>query len=232
MLVVLAATDKEMHAALGHAGAPALEQGREVAFSTAGRDLLLCVTGVGLVNASLHAGRLLDRPGVDGVLVVGIAGAYNTGDFPLGSACFAWREIWPEYGLLDEDGGVDAEGIGFPQETLDGKPVWDRVDLNPTNDAERMGLHLGETWGRASSVTVSSVTGTPERAGWLSAAYTGDVENMEGFGPALAAVRQGVPFLELRTISNLVGSRAADEWDVGGALKGLGNAVRHLLSGA
>jgi len=232
MLIVVAATDKEMHAALGHAGAPALEQGREVEFRTAGRELLLCVTGVGLVNAALHAGRLLERPGVEGMIAVGIAGVYSLGELSLASTCYAWREIWPEYGLLDEDGGVDAKGIGFAQETIGGKPVWDRVDLNPTNDAARMGLHLSADWPRASAVTVSSVTGTAERAGWMETAYSADIENMEGFALALAAARKGVPFLELRTISNLAGSRFADEWDVGGALKALGNSVRHLLSGA
>ena len=229
MLIITAATEKEMHAALGFAGAPAVKQGKDAEISVAGRKLLLCVTGVGLVSAALAAGRVLERPGVEGMIAVGIAGAYNTGEFPLASTCFAWREIWPEYGLLDEDGGVDAKGIGFPQDEISGKPVWDTVNLNPTNDAERMRLHLDEGWARASAISVSGVTGTDERAGWLQAAYTADIENMEGFALALGAARKGLPFLELRTVSNLVGSRVTGDWDVKGALKALGQSMRHLL---
>ncbi|MEF2231346.1 MAG: futalosine hydrolase [Pseudodesulfovibrio sp.] len=229
MLIIAAATEKEMHAALGFAGDVEVRQGLDAEITVAGRRLLLCVTGVGLVNAALAAGRLLERPGVEGLIAVGIAGAYNIAELPLASTCFAWREIWPEYGLLDEDGGVDAKGIGFPQDEIGGKPVWNAVPLNPTNDAARMGLALDERWGRASAISVASVTGTDERAGWLQAAYTADIENMEGFALALGAARAGVPFLELRTISNAVGSRDAESWDVKGALKSLGRSVRHLL---
>jgi futalosine hydrolase len=231
MIIVATATDKEMDATLGFAGAPAVKQGEDVPFEYKGRKLLLAVTGVGLVNAALAAGRLLGRPDVEGMVVFGIAGAYNTGDFPLGSTCYAWQEIWPEYGLLDEDGGVDAKAIGFPQAHIDGQPVWSKLQLNPTNDAEKMGLKLADGWGRASSISLSSVTGTPERAGWLETRYTGDVENMEGFALALGARRLGLPFLEMRTISNLVGSRHAEEWDVKGALRALGDCARHLFSG-
>jgi len=230
MLIVTAATEKEMHAAFGFAGGPDARLGQDAEITVGGRKLLLCVTGVGLVSAALAAGRLLERPGVEGLITVGIAGAYNINEFPLASTCFAWREIWPEYGLLDEDGGVDAKGIGFPQlEAAGGKPVWDTVSLNPTNDAARMGLTLGAGWARASAISVAGVTGTDERAGWLQAAYTADIENMEGFALALGAARAGVPFLELRTVSNLVGSRVAQDWDVKGALGALGKGVRTLL---
>ena len=231
MLIIATATDKEMDATLGFAGPPAVKQGEDAEFEYRGRKLLLTVTGVGLVNAALTAGRLLGRPDVEGVLSFGIAGAYNTGDFPLGSTCYAWQEVWPEYGLLDEDGGVDAKAIGFPQAHIDGQPVWSKLQLNPTNDAEKMGLRLADGWGRASSISVSSVTGTPERAGWLETRYTGDIENMEGFALALGARSLGLPFLEMRTISNLVGSRDAEDWDVKGALKALGDCARHLFSG-
>lgn len=231
MLIIATATDKEMDAALGFAGAPAVKQGEDVEFELNGRKLLLAVTGVGLVNAALTAGRLLGRPDVEGVVAFGIAGAYNVGDFPLASICYAWQEVWPEYGLLDEDGGVDAKAIGFPQGHIDGQPVWNKVQLNPVNDAEKMDLSLDEGWARASSISLSSVTGTADRAGWLETRYTGDIENMEGFALALGARRMGIPFLEMRAISNLVGSRYAEDWDVKGALKALGNCARHLFSG-
>lgn len=231
MLIVATATDKEMNATLGFAGAPAVKQGEDREFELNGHRLLLTVTGVGLVNAALTAGRLLARPDIAGVLSFGIAGAYNVGDFPLGSTCFAWQEIWPEYGLLDEDGGVDAKAIGFPQGHVDGEPIWSKLQLNPVNDAEKLGLPLAEGWARASSISLSSVTGTPERAGWLEARYTGDIENMEGFSLALAARQKGIPFLEFRTISNLVGSRSAEDWDVKAALKALGECARFLFPG-
>lgn len=231
MIIVATATAKEMQSAFGFAGAPAVEQGEAKEFELGGHSLLLAVTGVGLVNTAMAAGRLVNRPGVTGVVNLGIAGAYDVEEFPLGTAAFAWQETWPEYGLLDEDGRVDPKAIGFAQGHVDGKPVWNRVKLIPINDAEKMGLSLGEKWGRASSVSVSSVTGAADRAGWLKTAYNGDIENMEGFAIAFAALQKGLPFLEVRTISNLVGSRYAEDWDLKGALGALGDCAKQLFTG-
>lgn len=231
MIIVATATSKEMKSAFAFADAPAVEQGEAVEFSLNGRELLLTVTGVGLVNAAMAAGRLLRRPGVKGLVNLGIAGAYDVEEFPIGRSTYAWQETWPEYGLLDEEGRVDPKAIGFAQGHVAGEPIWNRVLLNPVNDAEKMGLLLPALCLRASSCSVSSVTGTAVRGGWLKTAYNADVENMEGFSLAFAAMQQGVPFLEVRTISNLVGSRYAEDWDLKGAFAALGDVTSEIFTG-
>ncbi|MBC15909.1 Futalosine hydrolase [Pseudodesulfovibrio profundus] len=231
MIAVVTATAKEMKSALGHAGAPSLGQGDIVSFKLGERVVLLAVCGVGLLNAALLMGRLMERGDVTGVVNFGIAGAYDVEEFPLGTTTYLWQEAWPEYGLLQEDGRVDSKAIGFPQGEIDGKPVWDRVKLFPVHDAETMGLTLHDRWARAAGVSVNSVTGTPERAGWLKMACNGDVENMEGYALAFAAKQVGLPFLELRTVSNLVGSRYAEDWDLPGAFAALGQCAKFLFSG-
>ncbi|QGY39987.1 futalosine hydrolase [Pseudodesulfovibrio cashew] len=231
MIVFVTATAKEMRSAFG-GSAPAVEQGETREFSFRGRSLLLAVSGVGLVNAALAAGRLLDLPRVEGMVNVGIAGAYDVEAFPLGTTAYAWREAWPEYGLLDEEGRVDPKAIGFPQGKAGKQLVWNRVKLQPVRDAGAMGLHLGELWNRASALSVGSVTGSADRAGWLKTAFSGDIENMEGFAFGYACQSTGVPFLEVRTISNMVGSRLDGDWDLKGALGSLEEAVETLFSGA
>ncbi|MNJ47699.1 Futalosine hydrolase [compost metagenome] len=44
---------------------------------------------------------------------------------------------------------------------------------------------------------------------------------MEGFGVAYAAQQAGIPVLELRTISNIVGPRQRDLWNIPAALQAL-----------
>lgn len=228
MILVATATANEMKAAFPDA--PALEQGEAVEYEFQGHPLLLAVTGVGLVNTALAAGKLFGRKEFGGVVDLGIAGTYDDEEFPLLSTCYAWQETWPEYGLLDAEGNVDPKAIGLPQGEAGKQVVWNRVKLNPVNDADRMGVKLGEKWLRASSVTVASVTGTPERAGWLKLSCNANMENMEGFGLAYPAMQAGLPFLEVRTISNLVGSRESEDWDLKGALKALGAAAAELFS--
>lgn len=232
MILVVTATAKEMKSAFGFAGAPAVEQGEVAEFELNGHKLLLAVGGVGLVNTAMTAGRLLETRKISGVVNLGIAGAYDVEEFPLCTVTYAWQETWPEYGLLEEDGRVDPEAIGFAQGQVNGSVVWNRVLLNPTNDAEAMGLTLPEGSWRAASISVSSVTGTADRAGWLKTAYNSDIENMEGFAIAYAAMQKGLPFLEMRTVSNLVGSRYAEDWDLKGALTALGEGTKQLFSKA
>ncbi|WP_207264818.1 futalosine hydrolase [Desulfovibrio sp. Huiquan2017] len=228
MILVLTATANEMRAAFPKGPVPG--QGGTAEYGFGGRDLLLGVTGVGLVNTALCAGRWLTRPDVDGVVALGIAGGYDLGETPMGGICFAWQETWPEYGLLDEEGAADPKGLGFAHGEADGQKIWNRLKLSPVRDAKRMGLTLGRNWLRATGVTVSGVTGTPERAGWLKLSCNGQMENMEGFGAAYAAVVGGLPFLEVRAISNLVGSREPEDWDLKGALRSLSEATGTLFA--
>jgi len=230
MLLVATATANEMKTAFG-ADAPAVEQGEVAEYELNGRKLLLAVTGVGMVNAAMVAGRLLSQYEFDGVINIGIAGAHDIEANPIGSVAFAWRETWPEYGLLDEDGRVDPKAIGFPLAEVDGTQIWNRVKFNPVNDAKKMNVTLGEKWRRASSISVNAVTGDTSRAGWLKTKYSGDMENMEGFALGFAAVQAGLPFLEVRTISNMVGSRLEQDWDIKKALKALDGIVKTLFSG-
>ena len=48
---------------------------------------------------------------------------------------------------------------------------------------------------------------------------------MEGAGVAAAAARFGVPYAELRSISNVVGPRDRTSWQIDAALLTLGRAV-------
>ena len=74
-------------------------------------------------------------------------------------------------------------------------------------------------------LTVSTVTGTAERAAELAGRYPGAVaEAMEGFGVAEAAAAHGVPVLEVRAVSNAVGPRDRDAWRIPEALAALGGS--------
>ncbi len=71
-------------------------------------------------------------------------------------------------------------------------------------------------------LTVSTVTGSADRAEELAARHPGAlIEAMEGFGVAEAAVAQGVPVVEIRAVSNPVGPRDRSAWRIGDALKAL-----------
>ncbi|SMP43896.1 futalosine hydrolase [Desulfonatronum lacustre] len=199
-------------------------------------ELILLVTGVGPVNAGISLGRLLGSLSTGssgnasepvGVLNLGVAGAFSLERLPLGTTVVTTKEIWPEYGLLTAS-ELDPRGIGLAQGKADGEPVWDRLRLTPESCARQMGLDISGLT-KAVGLTVAGVSGTPERAEALRTRYACDIETMEGFALAWTCSLIRVPFVQVRTISNLVGSRDAAHWDLNGAKQRLALVASALL---
>ncbi|HWR03880.1 MAG TPA: futalosine hydrolase [Humidesulfovibrio sp.] len=241
MLLVAAATGLELSAALGIR--VQARQGELFAASAYGRHMLALVTGVGVVNAALALGRALeqaraegtraDGTGADGVVCLGVAGSFDLEAHPLCCARLVERETWPEYGLLfSGQCAADARALGF---SLNGAKaaapgaIFERLEWDGPGVARRMGLAPAGLF-CAHSLTVSGVSADPERAKALHERFDAGLENMEGFAMAYAAERVGLPFAELRTVSNPVGARPPAGWDLPGALAALGVAAQNFLA--
>lgn len=229
--ILATATGKEMDSVLkglGLADMAAPGQGQSLPVEIGGRSLELLVTGVGLVNAAFSLGRALaDRADQAGVVNLGIAGSFSLDDLGLGCSAVVDTEIWPEYGLRGAY-GTDPKGVGFSQWKDSESEIWGLVALDPDRAATDMNLTLPDLPG-ATSLTVAGVTGTRERAEHLRKKHGAILESMEGFALALGCLQAGVPFLELRSVSNLVGSRQG--WDLKGALGELGRISGLLFFG-
>lgn len=211
-LLLTAATALELAAAVPHLSPENLEEHKVKDFFLADRRWLACVTGIGPVNAGIALGAALARSSdVRGVVNIGFAGSFDLLRAPLGSTIMVNEEIWPEYGLRDAQ-GVDAQALGFSLwQPTDAAPVYDRIKL--CTDAEALRLPSLRHMPQGSSLTVAGVSNSPQRVTFLQEKYAPLLENMEGFAVALACARHGIPLLELRTVSNVVGSRKAEHRD-------------------
>ena len=199
--------------------------------------MLCCITGLGVINASLALGAALTRGDVTGVLSLGVAGSFDLDAHPLGCVRLVNKEIWPEYGLLATGWcSADAVGLGFalgqahrPDDNAGpDAQIWDRVVWDASVNLERLGLCLGP-WTMCKSLTVSGVTADAERAELLRERHQPGLENMEGFALAYGCALVGLPFVELRAVSNAVGARPPLTWDLPGALAALGQATQRLF---
>lgn len=185
-------------------------EAERAAIVAAGARARVVAGGVGpAAAAAATAGELADA---DLVLSAGIGGGFAPlapGDLAVASAI-----VFADLGAETADGFVPVSELGFGTDRYDVAPKL-AVEL-----ADRSGGHLGTI------VTVATVTGTAGTARELARRFP-DVaaEGMEGAGVAAAASRRGVPFAEIRAISNAVGPRDRDAWQIPLALESLGRAV-------
>ena len=164
--------------------------------------------GVGAASAAVTTATALGKHEFTAVICAGIGGGIDVpaGGLALGTACVA-----ADLGADSPDGFLSLDDLGLGSSTVACDPDLGTMLADALPDAVR-GLIL----------TVSTVTGTAARAHWLRTRHPDAVaEAMEGFGVATAAARAGVPFAEVRAVSNPVGPRDREAWKIPDALTAL-----------
>ncbi len=198
-----------------------------------GKQVLLCVGGMGKVNAAHAATLLLSQFTPSALIIFGIGGAYPSSGAQIGDIAVAKEEIAGDEGVLTGDGFKDAEYIGIPLVKTTSSVVY--TTYPAPDDLLKCTLHVLKSRQNAATVhagtfvTLSTCTGTAARAAELEQRYHGLCENMEGAAAAQVAELHGVPWLELRGISNIVEDRNPAAWDIPRAANAVQNAVLQVL---
>ena len=195
-----------------------------VSGSMAGRSVLLVATGIGAVNAAHALTCALQARRPDWVLQVGVGGAYPQGGLEIGALALASEEWYGDLGVRTDEGWQGADLIGIPVYGEDG---YNKFVL------------AGECLDRAQEflpevkvgpfATVQECSGTDELGLERGARFGAVCENMEGAAAAHVCALYGVPFLELRAMSNRVEKRDREQWDLVGAVARAQEAAARLL---
>jgi futalosine hydrolase len=173
------------------------------------------VGGVGSAAVAATTARILALGRFDAVLCAGIGGGITV---PVGAAAIATTCVAADLGADSPDGFLSLDELGFGTTAIAADP-----HLVAAVMAALPHVVAGPV------LTVSTVTGTLSGTRDLIGRHPDAVaEAMEGFGAATAADQAGVPFGELRTISNPVGPRDRAAWRIGDALDGLSEAFAAL----
>ncbi|GIJ23490.1 futalosine hydrolase [Micromonospora lutea] len=184
--------------------------------------------GVGPAVAGAATARLLALAELAGrpyraVVSAGVAGGF-AGRVAVGGTVLGSRAIAADLGAESPDGFIPIDDLGMPAELLGGGST---LDADPALLAALRTAIPTATVGPV--LTVSTVTGTTAGTDELIRRYPDAVaEAMEGYGVAVAASQAGVPFVELRTVSNPIGPRDRDAWRMRDALTALTAAATAL----
>jgi futalosine hydrolase len=79
------------------------------------------------------------------------------------------------------------------------------------------------------AITVNTATGSQSTKGKLVKKFDPDIESMEGAAFFYTCLRDEIPFLALRAISNIVERRNRKKWDIGLALGNLSEKLDEVM---
>lgn len=213
-------TPVEILIAVAH---PSEEEAVKQAVLSARYDCEVIVTGVGGAAMSWALQKRFASDALPKLVIgAGIAGSYVTslspGDVVLvRTDCFA-------------DMGVDDNG--------DFRSLFNAKLADPDAHPFRGGrIHCeGEVFGKlsgrlrqVSGATVNMSSGSREVIDRIRRTWNPDIETMEGAWLAYACAVNGLPWISLRAVSNMVEPRNLSRWDIPLALSSLREEMTHVL---
>ena len=173
--------------------------------------LTFLATGIGMANAAFSLGQFLAEEECHFLLQLGIAGTFAP-YLPMGSVVEVGSETFSELGAASPDGFLDLKSLGFPLWTDQQGDYFNKLDNPhpPLLEGVRVpGITVQKAHGIDSEIVATLLRWQPR------------VESMEGAATFLAGLRCGVPFAEIRSISNRVEARDRDAWNIPLAVQNL-----------
>ncbi|KJR49478.1 Menaquinone via futalosine step 2 [Desulfosporosinus sp. I2] len=170
--------------------------------------------GVGSVVAAVNTVKALSSDEYSLVICAGIGGGFS-GKAEVGSLVVATEIVAADLGAETSKGfcSLDELGFGFTRVQIDANLV---ARVSQALQEAKLPVTTGPV------LTVSTVTGTAASAAELASRVPGaTAEAMEGYGVGCAANDRGLPVLEIRAISNVVGPRDRSAWQIKEALDAL-----------
>ncbi len=210
-LLLVTATQLEMDAVISGCPEPS------------GLKMQHLVTGPGIMAAAFSLGGYFSMHRPDLAIQFGIAGSYSEN---LAPACLVnvEQEILADFGAEDGENFLTAfeAGILGP----DDKPFLQGKLLNPWLGS----ISLPEALPLVKALTVNKVHGNERSIEQTRERFRPDIESMEGAAFFYACLLSGIPFLQIRAISNRVEKRNRDSWQVEPALVKITRFARALFN--
>jgi futalosine hydrolase len=182
----------------------------------------IIITGVGIINAVYVLTKRFMAEKPDLAIQAGIAGGLHPIYSP-GNVLAVKDEMIADMGVTENDQWMDV----FDLQLVDGArfPFNNRKLINPHKTLLAK-THLQAVCG----ITVNEITTHPEKILQIIEKYSAVTESMEGAAFHYVCLQEGIPFVQMRAISNFIGERNKDNWKMQEAIQNLNNEVIGLIN--
>jgi len=183
----------------------------------------ILITGVGMVATAVTVSRALALADYDLALNLGVCGAFDR-RLSLGDVVHVTSDCLPELGVEDGAAFVSAHEIGLVDPSL---PPWASGRLvNPAPPPSPTLAALPHVAG----ITVNTVHGDDASISAVMTRVAPQVESMEGAAFMYACLTAGVPFAQIRAVSNYVERRNRAAWKLAEAIDALGRTATSVIA--
>lgn len=196
-----------------------------------GQPIVLTAGGVGKVNAAHSATLLCEHFPLRCIINLGVGGAYPGSGLNIGQIALANKEIYGDEGVIEPDRWHGMKRIGIPLVENQGKIYFNEF-LPHTGLVQEFQTRLklkGIDVKVGAFITLSTSSGTIQRALELEKKFKAICENMEGAAVAHICALYNIPFVAIRGISNIVEDRNIKKWDLKLASLNCQKAVIEIL---
>lgn len=178
-------------------------------------------SGVGMLASAVSLTKMLIEDKPDLVIQAGIAGCFDQ-KMPLGKVVVVGDEMLADMGVEEDGRWKDIFDLKLEKSSY---PPFERRKLpNPWVEKFNL-LKLSAVNG----VTVNTITTGKEKIHQLVKKYDPVIESMEGAALHYACLQAGIPFLQVRALSNYIGERDKSNWLLKESIVNLNQALVKLV---
>lgn len=174
--------------------------------NTSGHSVELLISGIGIASTTFQLSRLLSTRKIDLLINAGICGSFSD-KFKIGDVVQIVEDVFADLGV-DDNGTF----IPFPSKFL----KTDRL-VNKSVPFNNVPSVKG--------ITVNTVTGSVQKAEQWIRLFNADVETNESAAVFYTCMQTNTPFICLRSVSNRVGPRNKDMWNIPFAIDNLWKTI-------
>jgi futalosine hydrolase len=179
-------------------------------------ELHFFVHGVGAPYAQMHLQNLIYEHKPDLIIQAGIAGTFNSGA-SIGEVYNVTADRFADLGAQDDEDFLQLTDLGFAHTNVTTNG-W-LINIEQAYPAFFLGLR------QVKGITTNTVTGNEKTAQLWKDLYAPQTESMEGAVLHLVCLQHKIPFVQLRSISNVVEKRDRTKWQIATAIENLNDTL-------
>ncbi len=178
------------------------------------------VTGVGQVAVTYSLTTTLQNKPPDLVMQAGIAGCFDE-RLVLGETVLVKQDTFGDVGMEEKEKFKTLFDAGFAEKN--DSPFFDGWLINSHKILDQSKLK------RVKAITVNKVSDSLLQKQQLINHFAPDIESMEGAAFHYVCLQQKIPFIQIRSISNAVGERDKNKWQIKDAVINLNTELEKLI---